>query len=331
MLNVAVIGLGWWGRKMVADLRASDSVRVVLGVDPTPAGRAAAAALGVPVSSDLGAALRDASVEAVVLCSPHAVHAAQIIASAAAGRHVFCEKPLATTRAEASRAVTACQEAGVVLGVGHERRFEPPVMRLRDLCAARAIGQPLVFEGNFSQNKFLALPRDNWRLSAEAAPVGPLSATGIHLVDLAVAVLGRPCQVLATLSNRATGFANGDTLTIHLGFDGGRTALITACLTTPFLGRVCVIGSRGWAEIRDREHPEDPQGWDMTVALDGSAPATTKHPPHPAVRSNVEAFAAAVRGTAPYPVAAHEMLATAAAFEAITRSVRSHRVEPINY
>ncbi len=273
--------------------------------------------------------LADDDVEAVLLCTPHRFHADQIVAVAQSGRHVFCEKPLATTSEEARTAIAAVTAAGVQLGVGHERRFEPAVQRLRDMCRNGGIGTPLVLEGNFSQDKFLDLPADNWRLSAELAPVGPLSATGIHLVDLAIAVLGRPTEVWARLGTHATTFGNGDTLTVTLGFEQGRTALITAILTTPFVGRVSVLGSQAWVEIRDRNHPELPRGWDVTTTRRGTEPETTFYPPHPSVRENIESFARAAQGLAPYPVTLEEMQSTVDAFEAITRSARSGHVEPV--
>jgi predicted dehydrogenase len=221
------------------------------------------------------------------------------------------------------------QEEGVQLGIGHERRFEPAVQRLSEMCRSGELGAPLVFEGNFSQDKFLDLPAGNWRLSAEHAPVGPLSATGIHMVDLAIAVLGRPVEVWARLGTHATTFANGDTLTITLGFENGRTALVTAILTTPFAGRVMVLGSEAWVEIRDRNHPELPRGWDVTTARRGAEPESTFFPPHPSVRENIEAFARAAAGEAVYPVPYEEMLHNVDAFEAITRSAQSGLVERV--
>ncbi|MBL7258564.1 Gfo/Idh/MocA family protein [Paractinoplanes lichenicola] len=325
MINAAVVGLGWWGQKIVADLDGSAEIRVVLGVDPSAEARRKIT--GVRTAAAFADALADDEVEAVILCTPHARHAEQIVAAAGAGRHVFCEKPLTTSGAEARDAIAAVEKAGVQLGIGHERRFEPAVQLLRDMCGHGDLGVPLVLEGNFSQDKFLALPADNWRLSATDAPVGPLSATGIHLVDLAIAVFGRPVEVWARLGTLATEFANGDTLTVTLGFEGGRTALITAVLTTPFVGRVAVMGSRGWLEIRDRNHPELPRGWDVTTTLRGSEPSTEFYPPHPSVRANLEAFAAAAEGRAAYPVPYGEMLANADTFEAITRSARSGQLE----
>ncbi|MPZ97251.1 MAG: gfo/Idh/MocA family oxidoreductase [Propionibacteriales bacterium] len=329
MITAAVVGLGWWGQKVLRDLEHSEYVEITRGVDPSATGRDAAAERGIATSTDLADPLADAELDAVILCTPHKLHAEQIATAARAGKHVFCEKPLTTTGAEAEAALGAVVAAGVQLGIGHERRFEPAVLHLRELCRSGELGTPLVFEGNFSQDKFLELPGDNWRLSNAEAPVGPLSATGIHLVDLAIAIFGRPVEVWARLSTQATTFENGDTLTVTMGFEKGQTAMITAILATPFAGRVTLLGSRGWLEIRDRNHPEDSQGWDVTTALRGRAPISTFYPPHPSVRTNLEEFARAVAGETTYSVTLEEMLANVYAFEAITRSARSGKVEPV--
>lgn len=326
MINVAVVGLGWWGRNIARELAPSDRVRLVLGVDPDQAGRDAAEAAGLPTTASFEQALASPAVDAVVLCSPHRFHVDQVVAAAAAGKHVFCEKPFSTSAADADRAIAAIQQAGLTLGIGHERRFEPPVQELQRRVREGDLGVPLVFEGNFSQDKFLALPPDNWRLSATEAPVGPLSATGIHLVDLAISLFGQPAQVRAHLATRATAFANGDTLSVTMTFPGGEIGVITAVLTTPFLGRICLLGSQGWMEIRDRRHPEDPRGWDVNVQHRGEQePQSRFIPPSPAVRANLEAFADAVARTATYPVPPAEIAANVRTFEAITRSALEDR------
>jgi predicted dehydrogenase len=139
-----------------------------------------------------------------------------------------------------------------VLGIGHERRFEPEVIALRQLIAEGTLGTVLQIEANFSQDKFFALPKDNWRLSNAHAPVGPLTATGIHLVDLSIAVLG-PCeQVWARLATLGSDFENGDTLAVMMAFASGANAMISAVLATPFEGRFAVYGNRGWVQM-DRE------------------------------------------------------------------------------
>jgi len=329
MIRAAIVGLGWWGRTILRELSASAVIRPVLGVDPIASARDAAAAAGLAVSARFEDALARPDIEAVILCSPHKHHATQIVAAAGVGKHVFCEKPLCTTAHEMETVAAAVAVAGVQLGIGHERRFEPGIIDVRQRLEAGAFGTALLMEGNFSQDKFFALPADNWRLSPEDAPVGPLSATGIHLVDLSIALFGRPVEVWARLATRGSPFANGDTLAVMIAFESGATALLTAILATPFIGRVAVFGSQGWVEIRDRTHPEQPSGWDVTTVLRGTPPSTHFLPPHPAVRDNIESFARAATGVAPYPISLEEMAANVRTFEAITRSATTGKLQRI--
>jgi predicted dehydrogenase len=329
MIRAAIVGLGWWGRTIQRELAASSVIRVMLGVDVSEQARASAAAEGLATTASFEETLGRADIEAVILCSPHKHHATQIVAAAKAGKHVFCEKPLCTGAREMDAVAQAVAAAGVQLGIGHERRFEPGIIELRQRLAAGEFGTALLMEGNFSQDKFLALAPDNWRLSAKDAPVGPLSATGIHLMDLSIALLGKPIEVWARLTTRGSRFANGDTLAVMLAFETGATAQLTAILATPFVGRVAVFGSQGWMEIRDRTHPEHPTGWDVTVVHRGEPPATRFLPPHPSVRDNLEAFARAVAGQAPYPVSLDEIATNVRTFEAITRSALSGKLERI--
>jgi predicted dehydrogenase len=329
MIKAAIVGLGWWGGIIHRQLAASEIIRPVLGVEPEAAARKVAEAAGLATTARFEDALERPDIRAIILSTPHKQHAAQIVAAARAGKHVFCEKPLCTTAREMEAVVDAVTGAGVQLGIGHERRFEPGIIDLRTRLAAGEFGTPLAVEGNFSQDKFLALPSDNWRLSAVDAPVGPLSATGIHLVDLSIALLGTPKEVWARLATRASPFANGDTLGVMIAFESGASALLTAILATSFMGRIAVYGSQGWIEIRDRTHPEDPTGWEVTVALRGKPPAMRSLPPHPAVRDNLEAFGRAAAGEAPYPVSIAEIDANVRTFEAITRSVESGKLERV--
>jgi predicted dehydrogenase len=332
-VKVGLVGYGWWGRTIAAQIATSSWLKLVAVVETDPTVRAAmaqdAATASCMVTSDFSAFLNTPGLDAVILCSPHTFHADQIVAAAQAGKHVFCEKPLCMTLADAKRAIASCEQNARIIGIGHERRFEPAVLQLRADIAAGKLGTILQIEGNFSQDKFFALPKDNWRLSNKHAPVGPLTATGIHLVDLAIAILGPAEAVWARLATRGSDFENGDTLGLMLAFPGGANALISAILATPFEGRFTVYGSKGWVEIRDRTHPEKPTGWDITTVLRGQAPQTHFVPPHASVLANLEAFAQAIRGVAPYPVSKREMLANVAALEAIMISAKSQGIQKI--
>ena len=329
VLKVAVIGLGWWGRTLVGELARSDKLRVVHVADLSVQGAAFAAEHGLRFSPTLDAVLLDPDVQAVLLCTPHTLHTDQIVAAARAGKHVFCEKPLSMTRRDVLRALQAVDDAGVALAVGHEKRFEPPILELMRLLKDGVLGTALQVEANFSQDKFLNLAPDNWRLSGAEAPAGPMTATGIHLLDLAVGVFGEAATVFASVKQLGSPLTNGDTLAALVSFKGGGHALISAILATPFAGRFAVYGSQGWAEVRDKTHPEAPEGWTLTTCLRGQRSVSVDMPPAPAVLHNLEAFADAAMGRAPYPVPRAQMVANVSALEAIFRSAKSGAIEPV--
>lgn len=321
MLNVAVVGMGWWGKIIVPLLKTSNKITVNTVVEVNAAGIADFAKQhGVKVVTDFNAVLKDPTVQAVVLCTPHTQHTEQIVAAANAGKHVFCEKPLSMTRADVLRAIKAVNDNKVALAVGHERRFEPPVIEAMNIIRSGELGTPLQIEANFSQDKFLSLAADNWRLSGKEAPAGPMTATGIHLLDLSVGVFGEAERVFASVKQLGSQLVNGDTLAILVSFKNGGHALISAILATPFEGRFAVYCNKGWIEVRDKTHPEAPEGWVLTKTLRGGKKEVREFAPAPNVLANLEAFADAAEGRAPYPVPQSQMIANISALEAIFKS-----------
>ena len=328
MVNVAVAGLGWWGRTIVPLLKTSDKVRVVRALDPDPATAAFASSQEIPFSENFEEAINDRNVQGVVLCTPHTLHTEQIIKVANAGKHVFCEKPLSLTRSNVLRAIDAVNQKKVVLAVGHEKRFEPPIMEAMRLVKSGELGTPLQIEANFVQDKFLSLPAHNWRLDPKEAPAGPMTATGIHLLDLSVGVFGPAKRVLACVKTLGSHLVNGDTLAILVEFEKGH-ALLNACLATPFDGRFAVYCSKGWVEVRDKAHPEAPQGWTLTKVIRGAEKVKQEYPPAKAVLANLEAFAEAAQGGRSYPVPQDEMIANVSALEAIVKSAASGKIQEV--
>ena len=329
-LRVAVVGLGWWGRIIVGLLKGCDKLQAVVGVDLAPgAAEGFCRENGLEFSDDFDKTLRNSNIEAVILCTPHTLHCDQIVRAADAKKHVFCEKPLSLTRADAARAIEACRANGVALAVGHERRFEPPLLELQRMARAGELGTLLQVEANFSQDKFLAMAPDNWRMSQKEAPAGPMTATGIHMLDLSIGLLGPAESVLARVQQLGSGLVNGDTLAILVSFKSKANALISAILATPFEGRFAVYGTKGWAEVRDKAHPEAPEGWTFTFQEKGKPRMSREYPPAPAVLANLEAFADAAQGRAAYPVPQEQMLDNIAALEAVFKSAISGKIEQV--
>jgi predicted dehydrogenase len=147
-----------------------------------------------------------------------------------------------------------------------------------------------------------------------------MTATGIHLLDLSVGVFGEAERVFASVKQLGSQLVNGDTLAILVSFRNGGHALISAILATPFEGRFAVYCSKGWIEVRDKTHPEAPEGWVLTKTLRGGRKEVREFPPAPNVLANLEAFADAAEGRVPYPVPQSQMIANISALEAIFKS-----------
>jgi predicted dehydrogenase len=88
--------------------------------------------------------ITDPEVDAVWICSPSQFHAEQIKAAAANGKHVFCEKPIATDLSETVEAINACNEAGVKLMIGLQRRFDQNFRRVRDAVEKKEVGETIM-------------------------------------------------------------------------------------------------------------------------------------------------------------------------------------------
>lgn len=323
-VKVAMIGLGWWGKKMTAVLQqAKDDIEIVCAADPDPAGKEFASANSVKHYGSDKEALQHPGVEAVILATPHSLHAEQIERAVAAGKHVFCEKPLALTKKAAEAVVDACAKNNLVLGMGHERRWEPPVAQMLAMARSGQLGRIQQVEGNFSHDKFATLDSSNWRLNAEEAPVGGMTATGIHLTDLAVALLGEARDLRVSCESLSSKIPQGDTMSVHVRFRDGGTAYVSASLAMPFVSRFAVFGSRGWIEIRDKAHVEAPAGWIVTSAMAGGQITVTEIPPAEPVKDNLIAFARAVRGEAPYPITGEDLVNNINILEATIKSAAS--------
>ena len=330
-VKIALVGMGWWGQKMLAVLEAaSNDIEVVCAVEPNlDSVSALLKGKNIPLSADYADALANPTVEAVVLATPHSMHTVQIAQAVAAGKHIFCEKPLALTAEEAARSVALCADAGLILGMGHERRWEPPVAEMLAKADAGQLGRIHQIEANFSHDKFLGLDRNDWRLKADQAPAGGMTATGIHLLDLSVRLLGPAENVLCICEQLSSDLPQGDTVAAYVKFAGGGTSYVSASLANPFMSRFTVYGSNGWIDIRDKAHVEAPDGWVVTSAIAGGPIETVEIGKAEPVKENLVCFARAVRGTEAYPITAEHLVNNIALLEAVFRSAVSGKIETV--
>ena len=135
MVNAALIGFGWWGKNLAKAIE-NDQTKIrfsrIITKELNDA-KEYCQAHQIQLSDDYQSALTDPSIEAVVLATPHSMHAEQIILAAKAGKHVFCEKPLTLKHEDAKSAIQACEEYRVILAVGQNKRFWPSMAKLREV------------------------------------------------------------------------------------------------------------------------------------------------------------------------------------------------------
>ena len=314
MIDAAIVGLGRWGRTLVESVQGkSGGLRFTHAVSREPeklqdyAGKHRLEVVGA-----LDPVLADPRIDAVVLATPHSLHC-EIIAAAVAGKSVFCEKPLTLTKAEAARAIEACRAAGVVLGVGTDKRFYPSLRELVQLIKGGELGRVLHLEAHFSNE--VAGTFTEWRYSLEESPAGGMTGTGIHALDTMIAMAGPVRRVQALLLSHKPPPDPLDSLSLLLEFASGISGTLAAVRSTPTYLRVHAFGRNASAEALDRN--------DLLLRRSGAEPQNLSFPPVDSVRVNLEGFADAVAGRAPYPISTSEMLDTVAAFEAIAETARS--------
>jgi predicted dehydrogenase len=321
MINAAIVGLGWWGKEIVRSVQGkSQRMRFTRGVSKEPDQvRDFAAEHGFTLSTEFDDAIKDPKIDAVVLATPHSLHVDQISRVVAAGKQVFCEKPLALNRADAERAVDTCRQAGKVLGVGHNRRFWRPMVEIKKMVDDGSLGTIMQVEGNYSTDWLKDVrPETTWRGSPEEAPAGGMTGMGIHIVDAYINMFGPVREVHALCTKRLLPNPAGDTVAVLLNFESGLIGYLGTTMVTPYLWRVHVMGSHGWAEARSEFH--------LTVRKRGMETQAIEFPPTDSVLKEFEVWLDALEAKAPYPFKPEQIVQTATTLEAIFASAKSGEI-----
>jgi predicted dehydrogenase len=325
-----MVGIGRWGRTLVGSVQGkSDKFRFTAGYNRTRVNAEAfCAEHGLKLADGLDEILADPEIDAVVFATPHSEHGAQVERTAAAGKHVFMEKPFTLDRRGAARALDAVARAGVVLGVAYPRRFHPNTRELKRRIEDGRLGT--IAHCHAEQNSPAGLFMDlrSWRADPAEAPAGGMTAMGVHNVDAMIGLFGDIDEVYASSIRRTVSYDAEDTTSVIFGFANGMSASLLSCLATAVSYRLAVFGEKGCAEL------VTPNLDFRFTATPDAMPAGRHAQPAPEVIENrgantllaeLDAFAEAIGGGAPYPIPADQILHGVAVFEAIVQSAAAHR------
>lgn len=339
MIRAGIAGLGWWGRTLVESATGSDAIRFVGAATRTVSSdvRNFAEANKLYLADDYDSLLADRKIDAVVLATPHSLHARQVIAAAASGKHVFCEKPFTLTKADAESATEATRKADVVLGLGYNRRFHPEMIALRERIRSGDLGTVMHVEATMTFPNALFLTPAKWRAQRSETPCGGLTPMGVHAVDGMIDLCGAIEQVYCQSFRRAVAIDSDDTTSMLFRMKEGMSAYLGTVTATGPGFSFQVFGSRGWVRLEGMTHVADASSEERRTRLFGTCkfqPAkgeakVWQAAPADVSRTALEAFAVAAAGGPAYPITLDEMVHGAAVTEAIVRSAATGQIERV--
>ena len=321
MIRAAIVGLGWWGQNLVNSVRGSEAIRFTTAHTRNQAPAAGfCAEAGLRWVGSLDAVLNDKQIDAVVFATPHTQHTDQVTRAAAAGKHVFVEKPFSLSLADAAGARRAAEAAGIVLAIGFNRRFHPSMHLLKQAVTSGRLGTLVTISAEQTALAGISLARDSWRASPAEAPAGAMTAIGVHLVDGMIDLFGPIRQVYAEVARRAAPLAD-DTTDVLLRFANGASGhIFCSTAATPHY-RMAVYGTKGFAEVLGHAMSLFrfvPAGGGGTPAPD---PEVTETTGFNMLNAELEAFAASIAANRPFPTPLDQIMHGVAVFEAVAASV----------
>ncbi|WP_054142443.1 Gfo/Idh/MocA family oxidoreductase [Bosea sp. AAP35] len=332
-IKTAFVGTGWWGTELAeAASRTGGQITVVRGCGLDEPERVAFNnRFGCAVTADFTEILSDPAVEAIVLATPHLMHVGQIVAAAAAGKHVLVEKPLSTTLLDALVAVEAASAGSIVLAVGHNRRLLAQVAMLKQIVDSDALGRLLHVEAHFSTAEASALPPGHWRTSADQCPGGAMTVLGVHVIDWFHHLFGTVDTVSAQFAHRGTAVPMDDVATAQLTFASGLSASLICLYSAPYTNRFVVHGTQATVAVvgTKPDSPSDRPRFSLTNRL-----GEVEDRPIPFIDTlalQLERFAKAIRGAGAPAVCGVQGARNVAVLDAIVQSAgnkgRTQRVD----
>jgi predicted dehydrogenase len=333
-VRAAIVGLGRWGRSLVEAVHGkTDAIEFTAAYTRT---RASAEefcrARNIALLDRFEDALASPDIDAVVLATPHSRHAEQVMAAAAAGKHVHVQKPLTLDRPSAEAAVGAAKRAGIVLAVGFNRRFHPSVAEIRKRLADGRLGQVMSMVGTHTTSTGQFVPTANWRAQPDEAPGGAITAVGVHSIDHMIEFAGPVRDVLCT-TGRYLAAPSDDTSNILLRFKRGATGLLFCSVATATTLSFTLFGSRGLAEFSRPDLSRFRFVPVSTVAPAGPVTAPPDEiidsPGFDTLHAEMVEFGRCIEQRRPYPVAIDEVLHGMAVFDAVVRSGQSGQIETV--
>lgn len=342
-VRVAAVGLGRWATVLADAYTRSDQIQLVTCFSRSASKRTAfSERFHCGQDESLEAILRRDDVEAVIVTVPNDQHAEVIEQVAAAGKHVYVEKPIAIDLDDARRIKRAVEGAGVVFLCGHSARRLGGLRKMKELITSREVGDVSMVEATFANERGLELRAGDWRGDPTKAPGGPLTQLGIHQIDNLQFLLGSVKQVYCAGTSMYTQVANETVLQAVMEFENGCMAYLGSNWVCPGHFMVNAYATKGnlfyqldfswWSNSNTTdEHSSltwtrfESFGADPDNRVLETIQAPFAHTDH--LRDELDEFAQAIRSGQPIEVDADVAIRNVAVLRAALESMR--RRQPV--
>jgi predicted dehydrogenase len=247
LVNVGIVGLGRWAKVLTRAATKSDKLKIVAGFSRSEEKRLAfQREMDIPAAPDLKTLLSRSDIQGVILTVPNEQHLPLAAEVARAGKHVYTEKPIASTLEEGLEIEALQKKYGISVTVGHSARLMAGLRKIREAIDSGELGRVAFIEANFSNNRALELTPKAWRWYKDRAPGGPLSQLAIHHFDVLHFLGGEVVEASSMASKLSPVGAEVDDQSMTLlKFADGKVGYVGSCWTSPGVFSVRVFGSKG--------------------------------------------------------------------------------------
>ena len=228
-LRVACLGMGWWSDVLADAIKRTDKIEIVSCYTRSPDKRDAfAKKYGCKAAASYQDVLNDKSIEAIINTTPNNAHLETTRAAAQAGKHTFLDKPIANTVSDGRALTEACRKAGVILGLGYQRRRESHFRHVKQQIDAGAFGKLVNAEANISRDRLGKIDLSSWRYQSQGMPGGVMLQIGIHYSDVLEYLMGPIMAVSGSLAQLVLPGDNPDVASLLLEHENGAISTLNA-------------------------------------------------------------------------------------------------------
>ena len=333
-VKLGIVGLGRWAKVLTRAAVQSDKLKIVSAYSRSEDKRQNfQQEFGIKSVSDLASMTADREIEGVILTVPNEQHLPLSAEVAKAGKHVYTEKPIASTLEDGLEIAALQDKYGVTVTVGHSARLMGGIRKIREAIDAGELGRVAFMEANFSNERALELTPQTWRWYKNRAPGGPLSQLAIHQFDVLNYLGGQVVEASSMASKLSPVGAEVDDQSMTLvKFADGKIGYVGSCWTSPGIFSVRVFGSRGLMHYEiDFGTWDTPEKLHQTSTLyiqrgkDGYAKREQlKVPESDMFRAELELFAGSCRSGKPNELSAENGNAAVAIVYAALRSIEEN-------